>query len=203
MLRYFMRQRADSRSPCDFSSVSFVCVCVFWSSSLFECTNLSIERGVEGGGEGAVVSSSSRNLLFIMAMREFAPTAGRLSILFSGNNSSSRRRKTVEQLWREFFSDPSQWWDHRSEKDFSSMFLEECKISGFQAQDNREQGAVARRQLEQSCMGASGACSNGTRKCTIKQFLIQPKACQVCEDWETCRDIKAVSTTATRTRHDS
>jgi hypothetical protein len=127
---------------------------------------------VEGGGEGAVVSSSSRNLLFIMAMREFAPTAGRLSILFSGkkkkkkekknrfpsvaslqssfsvqcnsvhcgievvsimfshqqfpcfrapwfvtgNSSSSRRRKTVEQLWREFFSDPSQWWDHRSEK---------------------------------------------------------------------------------------
>jgi hypothetical protein len=21
-----------------------------------------------------------------------------------------------EKLWREFFSDPSQWWDHRSEK---------------------------------------------------------------------------------------
>ncbi|CAM6033764.1 unnamed protein product [Sphagnum compactum] len=27
-----------------------------------------------------------------------------------------QKRKSVEKLWREFFSDPSQWWDHRSEK---------------------------------------------------------------------------------------
>jgi hypothetical protein len=29
----------------------------------------------------------------------------------------------VEKLWREFFSDPSQWWDHRSEKVTRSIFL--------------------------------------------------------------------------------
>jgi hypothetical protein len=46
---------------------------------------------VEGGGEGAVVSSSSRNLLFIMAMRELAPTAGRLSILFSGKKKKKKK----------------------------------------------------------------------------------------------------------------
>ncbi|CAM6024942.1 unnamed protein product [Sphagnum balticum] len=34
MLRYFMRQRADSRSPCNFSSVSFLCVCVLELVSL-------------------------------------------------------------------------------------------------------------------------------------------------------------------------
>ncbi|CAK9234452.1 unnamed protein product [Sphagnum troendelagicum] len=27
-----------------------------------------------------------------------------------------QKRNSVEKLWREFFSDPSQWWDHRSEK---------------------------------------------------------------------------------------
>ncbi len=53
---------------------------------------MSIERGVEGGGEGAVVSSSSRNLLFIMAMRELAATAGRLSILFSGKKKKKKNR---------------------------------------------------------------------------------------------------------------
>jgi hypothetical protein len=26
------------------------------------------------------------------------------------------QKRVVEKLWREFFSDPSQWWDHRSEK---------------------------------------------------------------------------------------
>jgi hypothetical protein len=26
------------------------------------------------------------------------------------------QRWIVEKLWQEFFSDPSQWWDHRSEK---------------------------------------------------------------------------------------
>jgi hypothetical protein len=26
------------------------------------------------------------------------------------------QKRIVEKLWREFFSDPSQWWDHRSEK---------------------------------------------------------------------------------------
>ncbi|CAM6129666.1 unnamed protein product [Calypogeia fissa] len=26
------------------------------------------------------------------------------------------RKRVVEKLWREFFSDPSQWWDHRSDK---------------------------------------------------------------------------------------
>jgi hypothetical protein len=26
------------------------------------------------------------------------------------------RKRLVERLWREFFSDPSQWWDHRSAK---------------------------------------------------------------------------------------
>jgi hypothetical protein len=29
----------------------------------------------------------------------------------------------VEKLWQEFFSDPSQWWDRRSEKVTSSIFL--------------------------------------------------------------------------------
>jgi hypothetical protein len=29
---------------------------------------------------------------------------------------AGQKRKSVEKLWREFFSDPSQWWDHRSEK---------------------------------------------------------------------------------------
>ncbi len=47
---------------------------------------------MEGGGEGAVVSSSSRNLLFIMAMRELAPTAGRLSILFSGKKKKKEKK---------------------------------------------------------------------------------------------------------------
>lgn len=25
-------------------------------------------------------------------------------------------KRVVEKLWRDFFSDPSQWWDHRAEK---------------------------------------------------------------------------------------
>jgi hypothetical protein len=29
---------------------------------------------------------------------------------------SGGQKRVVEKLWREFFSDPSQWWDHRSEK---------------------------------------------------------------------------------------
>jgi pentatricopeptide repeat protein len=28
----------------------------------------------------------------------------------------SQKRITVEKLWQEFFSDPSQWWDYRSQK---------------------------------------------------------------------------------------
>jgi len=31
-------------------------------------------------------------------------------------SSSGGQKRIVEKLWREFFSDPSQWWDHRSEK---------------------------------------------------------------------------------------
>jgi hypothetical protein len=30
-----------------------------------------------------------------------------------------------ENLWREFFSDPSQWWDHRSEKVTEHQILSE------------------------------------------------------------------------------
>jgi len=26
------------------------------------------------------------------------------------------QKRIVEELWQKFFSDPSQWWDHRSEK---------------------------------------------------------------------------------------
>jgi len=26
------------------------------------------------------------------------------------------QRRLVEKLWQQFFSDPSQWWDHRPEK---------------------------------------------------------------------------------------
>jgi hypothetical protein len=26
------------------------------------------------------------------------------------------QKRIVEKLWREFFADPSQWWDHRPEK---------------------------------------------------------------------------------------
>ncbi|CAN5975479.1 unnamed protein product [Sphagnum jensenii] len=29
---------------------------------------------------------------------------------------SDNQRRIVEKLWQEFFSDPSQWWDHRLEK---------------------------------------------------------------------------------------
>ncbi|CAK9196087.1 unnamed protein product [Sphagnum troendelagicum] len=43
-------------------------------------------------------------------MRRQLTLAGRRSRLFSG------QRWIVEKLWQEFFSDPSQWWDHRSEK---------------------------------------------------------------------------------------
>ncbi|CAK9275513.1 unnamed protein product [Sphagnum jensenii] len=31
-------------------------------------------------------------------------------------NPFSEQRRTIENLWQEFFSDPSQWWDHRLEK---------------------------------------------------------------------------------------
>jgi pentatricopeptide repeat protein len=43
-------------------------------------------------------------------MRRQLTLAGRRSRLLSG------QRWIVEKLWQEFFSDPSQWWDHRSEK---------------------------------------------------------------------------------------
>ncbi|CAM6018974.1 unnamed protein product, partial [Sphagnum balticum] len=26
------------------------------------------------------------------------------------------QKRVIEKLWQEFFLDPSQWWDHRSEK---------------------------------------------------------------------------------------
>jgi hypothetical protein len=29
---------------------------------------------------------------------------------------ADNQRRIVEKLWQEFFSDPSQWWDHRLEK---------------------------------------------------------------------------------------
>ncbi len=28
----------------------------------------------------------------------------------------AEQRRMIENLWQEFFSDPSQWWDHRLEK---------------------------------------------------------------------------------------
>ncbi|CAM6116121.1 unnamed protein product [Calypogeia fissa] len=42
---------------------------------------------------------------YVMAIRK---AASRLNFL--------SRREILERRWREFFSDPSQWWDHRSEK---------------------------------------------------------------------------------------
>ncbi|CAM6110065.1 unnamed protein product [Calypogeia fissa] len=35
----------------------------------------------------------------------------------NNSNSNSRGKLIVEKLWRDFFSDPSQWWDHRAEKE--------------------------------------------------------------------------------------
>jgi hypothetical protein len=30
--------------------------------------------------------------------------------------SVAGQKRVIEKLWQEFFLDPSQWWDHRSEK---------------------------------------------------------------------------------------
>jgi hypothetical protein len=35
-------------------------------------------------------------------------------LVFLPNTKDPRGQR--EKLWREFFSDPSQWWDHRTEK---------------------------------------------------------------------------------------
>jgi hypothetical protein len=35
-----------------------------------------------------------------------------------------------EKLWREFFSDPSQWWDHRSEKVNDDDFCHNPLVDG-------------------------------------------------------------------------
>jgi hypothetical protein len=44
--------------------------------------------------------------------------------------AAAGRRIVVEKLWRELFSDPSQWWDNRLEKVKCVLFLF-CKAFCF------------------------------------------------------------------------
>jgi hypothetical protein len=34
----------------------------------------------------------------------------------STTSATAGQKRIVENRWREFFADPSQWWDHRSQK---------------------------------------------------------------------------------------
>jgi hypothetical protein len=56
------------------------------------------------------VSSAVRPLA-LLCSAEWTPTK---AAALKGHGSG--QKLIVEKLWREFFSDPSQWWDHRSEK---------------------------------------------------------------------------------------
>lgn len=38
-------------------------------------------------------------------------------------NLFSGQKRSVENLWQEFFADPSQWWDHRPEKVILQVLL--------------------------------------------------------------------------------
>ncbi len=62
---------------------------------------------------------------------------GRVPVRFSppppkarGVVAAAGRRIVVEKLWRELFSDPSQWWDNRLEKVKCVLFLF-CKAFCF------------------------------------------------------------------------
>jgi hypothetical protein len=47
------------------------------------------------------------------------------------------QKSIVEKLWLEFFSDPSQWWDHRSEKvRLVVVFLVEIETRDFSCFDS-------------------------------------------------------------------
>jgi hypothetical protein len=59
----------------------------------------------DAGRFGLILSSDLCNRALASWSGELEPTA---EAKFSGTQN--------EKLWREFFSDPSQWWDHRSEK---------------------------------------------------------------------------------------
>lgn len=39
-----------------------------------------------------------------------------MGIFHQSGLSMTDKKTIVEERWREFFADPSQWWDHRSEK---------------------------------------------------------------------------------------
>ncbi|CAM6011824.1 unnamed protein product [Sphagnum balticum] len=60
----------------------------------------------------------------------------------------------VEKLWREFFSDPSQWWDHRSEKanvrypDFKHMKTQKAPL----AQPQEQKALELYRQMQVECV---------------------------------------------------
>jgi hypothetical protein len=60
--------------------------------------------------------------LIVMAFSRIAICAGWLGYEYPKSLQGSFHGD-VEKLWREFFSDPSQWWDHRSEKVTRSIFL--------------------------------------------------------------------------------
>jgi hypothetical protein len=50
----------------------------------------------------------------VLGMRKASPCE--LDCFFTSLSVMAGPRRMVEKLWREFFSDPSQWWDHRAEK---------------------------------------------------------------------------------------
>jgi uncharacterized Zn-finger protein len=42
----------------------------------------------------------------------------------------ANQKRSVEKLWKKLFSDPSQWWDHRSEKVNENNFFHNFLIDG-------------------------------------------------------------------------
>ncbi len=46
----------------------------------------------------------------------------------------ANQKRSVEKLWQKLFSDPSQWWDHRSEKVNENNFFHNFLIDAGKEQ---------------------------------------------------------------------
>jgi hypothetical protein len=75
---------------------------------------------VHSSSSSSFVSHAQQHLLFVssaarpLALLCSAEWTPKKTAALKGHGSG--QKLIVEKLWREFFSDPSQWWDHRSEK---------------------------------------------------------------------------------------
>jgi hypothetical protein len=92
------------------------------------------------------------------------------------HGGSGDRRKVIKERWRDFFANPSQWWDHRLEK-------EDTRHPDFTNKETKDALWLDSNDNPPWVVMELAAMAPNTVQLSI--FFMECETCQVCQGWAT------------------